>query len=369
MVFLKRPSKFHNIFMKLASFVRSFLTILAVFVLIFSSCRQAHRVDVQGISYLETPTQSLLQAISITPKNTIYVSGHDATVLRKFGDEDSFSALNIAVPDSFQFRDIHGFDNGVVVAMSAGPGIMSQIWRSEDFGDSWKQVFEMDEEEGFLDCMDFWDEQNGLVFGDAVDGIYVLKTEDGGKSWYRMNPSRFPSESTGGFAASGTCIETSDHGEATIIGYLANRQAPLYHSSDFGETWTRDSLALVVDEVSGGTSFSSNEALSLAVGGDLMTSSDSSLVRVALRENKGMWNYSAPAEIGSALYGSAIGEGNWPVISIVGPKGWAVSVDKARSFTQVDDGNFWATEVTSDRVYAVGRGGKVAYVPVEQYWD
>ena len=57
--------------------------------------------------------------------------------------------------------------------------------------------------------MAFWDADNGIVFGDSVDGqLYLLTTNDGGRVWSRVDTRNLPPalENEGAFAASGTNI-------------------------------------------------------------------------------------------------------------------------------------------------------------------
>lgn len=59
--------------------------------------------------------------------------------------------------------------------------------------------------------MDFWDDQNGIAFGDAIDGkLVILKTTDGGDSWQEAPDNERPSvdDDNYAFAASGTCLKT-----------------------------------------------------------------------------------------------------------------------------------------------------------------
>ena len=76
-----------------------------------------------------------------------------------------------------------------------------------DGGETWRATYTDTRPDIFLDAFDFWsDDTNGLVFGDAIDGrITVLRTSNQGDSW---EPLLGPEVDQGGFAASGTCINT-----------------------------------------------------------------------------------------------------------------------------------------------------------------
>ncbi|MEQ9299405.1 MAG: hypothetical protein RIF33_12610 [Cyclobacteriaceae bacterium] len=86
-------------------------------------------------------------------------------------------------PDSLQFRDIHGLGQSKAVAMSIGTGESSQIFLTADGGASWTRSYVMTHPEGFLDCIDFWDDMTGVAYGDSFDGYpFILRTVDGGAS-------------------------------------------------------------------------------------------------------------------------------------------------------------------------------------------
>ena len=131
--------------------------------------------------------QSRLQAISVVDKNTAWVSGVNASVL--FTIDSGLHWQKVNVPDSkgLEFRDIYAFDSQTIWLMSAGEGELSRIYKTSDGGESWKIQFINRHPKGFLDCFDFWDAENGIAYGDSIDGeLYVLLTNNGGADWNRV---------------------------------------------------------------------------------------------------------------------------------------------------------------------------------------
>ena len=91
----------------------------------------------------------------------------------------------------------------------------------------------------FLDGMDFWDDQNGLAFGDPLNGAhFILFTNDGGKSWERVEEDKIPVPLSieAGFAASGTSIQCIGDGVAYIG--LGGEEARILKTEDFGKSWS-----------------------------------------------------------------------------------------------------------------------------------
>lgn len=105
------------------------------------------------------------------------------------------------------FRDIEAFDDKQAIIINSGyPAI---IYKTNDGGNSWQEVFRKNDSSYFLDAMDFWDNKRGLILADPIDGRFVLlKTEDGGQNWQHvesdMCPKAFEGEAV--FAASGTSL-------------------------------------------------------------------------------------------------------------------------------------------------------------------
>lgn len=72
----------------------------------------------------------------------------------------------------------------------------------------------------FLDAMEFWNDQSGIVIGDPVNGrFFIARTFDEGKSWQEIPFQNRPAAKDGEafFAASGTNIRRLDRDEACFV--------------------------------------------------------------------------------------------------------------------------------------------------------
>jgi photosystem II stability/assembly factor-like uncharacterized protein len=80
------------------------------------------------------------------------------------------------------FRDIEAFDASNAIIM--GVAEPAYILKTTDGGESWKVVYENKAKGMFLDAMEFWNEQSGIVVGDPVNGrFFITRTFDGGATW------------------------------------------------------------------------------------------------------------------------------------------------------------------------------------------
>ncbi|RMH16119.1 MAG: oxidoreductase, partial [Gemmatimonadetes bacterium] len=184
-------------------------------------------------------TDALLQAVSAVDTSLVWVSGHRGVVLRTTDGGATWTRLATPAGDSLQFRDVDAFDERTAALLSAGPGTLSRLYRTRDGGATWTLQFLMDHPDGFLDCAAFWDADTGFAYGDAVEGVlYVLRTDDGGRTWTRLGAGALPAAQPGegGFAASGTCAATGPDGVGWIAAGNA-RRARVLRTDDYGRTW------------------------------------------------------------------------------------------------------------------------------------
>ena len=116
------------------------------------------------------------------------------------------------------FRDIEAFDAATAIIM--GIAEPAYILKTNDGGNTWKVVFEDKRKGMFLDAMEFWNEQSGIVIGDPLEGkIFIARTFDGGTTWQHLPEENYPVAKTGEamFAASGTNIRTLSKKEACFV--------------------------------------------------------------------------------------------------------------------------------------------------------
>jgi photosystem II stability/assembly factor-like uncharacterized protein len=317
---------------------------------------------------VDVGTEALLQAVGTPSPEVIWLSGHEGTWARSVDGGTTWESGVVEGYEEFQFRDVEAFDGSTALLMSAGPGDASRILRTGDGGRGWEEVFRMDHPEGFLDCMDFWDRDRGLVYGDAVDGeFYVLTTGDGGRSWRRIPPDVLPPalEGEGGFAASGSCVDTAEPGLAWIV--TGNGSVPrLVRTGDAGESWSVSPLPLAEGSGRGATTVGFRpDGLGFALGGDL--DPDGGGARVALTADRGAsWSAVGDLVMDGAVYGAAwIPDRDPATVVAVGPGGLDFSVDGGMRWLSADTAAYWAVGFsTPDRGWAVGPGGRVTRVTV-----
>ena len=311
-------------------------------------------------------TTETLQAISPVSEETVWASGHGGVILRTLDGGSAWERVAAPGGDSLQFRDIHGFSSQSAVALTAGEGPLSRLYRTEDAGASWTLGFLMEEPAGFLDCLDFWDENHGFAYGDSFDGVpYILLTRDGGRGWTRVSAETSPpaNEGEGGFAASGTCARAAPGGRGWI-GTGAGGSARVLATGDYGRTWTATETPVVKGPLAGIFTMVVADGRPLMVlGGDLDRREEVVAGNAAVTEDAGRtWMLVSPAPINGAVYGSAAGGiGANRIVVAVAPPGAVYTVDMGRSWRGLPGVSAWAVEFApGGRVgWAAGGGGRI----------
>lgn len=316
---------------------------------------------------LESPTNALMQAVSIHDENTVWLSGHKASLMRSLDGGLTWSLFTHPTGDSLQFRDIHSLNENQAIVMSAGPGSLSRIF-SFEAPDKWQENFIMQDSLGFLDCIDFWDDQRGIAYGDAIDRFpYILITGDGGKSWSRADTLNLPvaGKGEGGFAASGTCVTVGENGRAWIA-TGAGGNCRFLITVDYGDSWKEVNSPLIKGDAAGNTSVSFIGKIGVVTGGDLVKPTEYTDNCAFSHDGGESWKLSNQPQTPGAFYGSAITKMNDQVFAFVcGPNGIDYTRDFGETWTTLDSLNYWALDMYKNSGYAVGTDGKILRISLQ----
>lgn len=314
---------------------------------------------------IKTNTVATLIAISSTT-STLWVSGTQGTIIRSTDNGLTWSDNLWTGPDTLQFRDIHGFEDGHrAIAMSIGTGASSQLFITEDAGASWVRTFTMGHPEGFLDCIDFWDDLRGLAYGDAFDGYpFILFTADGGRTWSRVLPENLPPalSDEGGFASSGSCITTGQDGRGWI-GTGNASVARILMTEDYGNTWTVTNSPIIAGEAAGITAIDFTiDGLGFITGGHLAMMeayTDNCAVSFDFGHT---WSLTTAPSTPGAMYGLSIATiDQSPGLFVCGPNGIDYTFDRGSTWQNLDTANYWVVHFDSGRSvgWAAGKNGRL----------
>lgn len=193
--------------------VKIFFVFSLLFFCLFVTAQRRPSVEV-----LTTGNGISLRGLSVVNDNVIWVSGNKGTVGRSNNSGKTWKWMTVTGFEKTDFRDIEAFDGATAVIMAVAEP--AYILKTTDGGETWKVVYENKTKGMFLDAMEFWNEQAGIVVGDPIDGrFFVTRTFDGGNTWQDIPFTNRPVADSGEacFAASGTNIRALDRDEAVFV--------------------------------------------------------------------------------------------------------------------------------------------------------
>jgi len=222
-----------------------------------------------SLTPLNAESNASFRGLSIVSDQVAWVSGSNGQIGKTLDGGQTWSWMKPEGHDQLDFRDIEAFSAGKAVVMNAGSP--AYILLTVDGGKTWKETYKNTDTAIFLDGMDFWDDNRGIMFGDPIkDKMQLLRSIDGGNNWSDISANLPAKMGVGeaGFAASGSTIETMGEGRVWIAtgGTVSN----IYYSSNFGATWQVFECPILQGKSSTGP-FSLaflNETTGVVVGGD-----------------------------------------------------------------------------------------------------
>ena len=153
------------------------LLLFSLFILFAS----AQKKETPTVEILTSGTKTSIRGLSVVTDEIVWVSGSNGTIGRSSDGGKNWKWFVVKGFEKTEFRDIEAFDATTAVIMAIGHP--AYILRTVDGGESWRLVYENKTKGMFLDAMEFWNEQSGIVVGDPIDNkFFVVRTFDGGKT-------------------------------------------------------------------------------------------------------------------------------------------------------------------------------------------
>jgi photosystem II stability/assembly factor-like uncharacterized protein len=174
-----------------------------------------------------------LRAVVAVDGQTAWASGTGGTWLRTIDEGQTWSSGTVPGAEALDFRSLAAFDARRAIVLSAGSP--ARMFRTEDAGGSWSEVYRNDAPGIFFDALRFADQVRGYALADPVAGRFViLETTDSGATWHDLpGPEAKPGE--GAFAASNSSLAVL--GDQLWLG-TGGAVARVLRSADRGRTWT-----------------------------------------------------------------------------------------------------------------------------------
>jgi photosystem II stability/assembly factor-like uncharacterized protein len=329
--------------------------IISIFIILF--CVKAQS---QTLIPLDGGKGTSLRGLSVVDDSVAWVSGSKGWTASSINGGKTWSWKQIPGYENLDFRDIEAFSANRAILLSAGTPAV--ILLTIDGGSVWKEVYRNESPDIFLDGMDFWDAERGLIYGDPIKGqMVLLKTSDGGESWVNISQKNSISLISGeaSFAASGTAIRCDSKGNTWIA--TGGLQSRVFFSSDYGNTWKANACPIIQGKSSTGPfsiAFHTNRT-GIAAGGDYLI--DSSRVNNLLLTRNGGKTWKKPS-ITTFGYRSAIEYISKSVLISTGPSGTDWSTDGGMTWKKLSDDGYNTIRKAKDGtlVLFTGTNGKIS---------
>lgn len=248
------------------------LSLLGIFLLLFGISLQAHAQFAAGnfkFTELKLDIPTGIRAMQVINDSVVWVGGSNGYVGKTMDGGKTWQWMQPAEgkPD---FRSLVAFSAQKAVVANAGSP--AYIFITTDGGNQWKKVYANADSAVFLDGMVFKNEKEGIVYGDPMDGHFLLlKTTDGGNHWKKQSPKRSPKALSGeaSFAASNSAIFNLPHSNFLWIG-TGGIHSRIFFSKNFGKRWKAINVPIIQGKSSTGifslAFFNKNKGI--GVGGD-----------------------------------------------------------------------------------------------------
>lgn len=314
----------------------------------------------QTVKLLTSGTKTSIRGLSVVDDQTVWVSGSNGTIGRSIDGGKTWKWMIVRGFEKTEFRDIEAFDDMTAIIM--GIAEPAYLLKTIDGGENWKVVFEDKTKGMFLDAMEFWNDQSGIVIGDPINGrFFIARTFDGGNNWQSIPEMNKPLADSGEacFASSGTNIRALNKSEAVFISgglksnlFIRDRKIilPILQGS---ESTGANSIAV------------KNKKTFMVVGGDFNTK-DSADKNCFFTSNGGKsWKIPASPPHGYRSCVEYLGKNNW--ISC-GLNGVDYTIDNGQQFTWISkDGYHVCRKAKKGKaVYFAGGGGRVGKMELKK---
>ncbi|MGB5943474.1 MAG: oxidoreductase [Leeuwenhoekiella sp.] len=326
---------------------------------VFGSCQKNTEKSKKPISSIEVTTvfedSISIRTLEVLNDGTVAFAGSGG----KFGSYDpNGGKVQVAVQkyDSLtpSFRATAHTDSDFFMLSIESPSL---LYKTGDDG-RMQLVYKESDSLAFYDAMQFWDNQEGIAFGDPTsDCMSLIITRNGGKSWQKVPCDLLPKVHQGeaAFAASNGNIVTKGDKAWLLSGGMISR---VYYTTDRGKSWEVFETSLIAGKnTTGGYAMDFyDENLGIIVGGDYSDPDGNVDNKAITRDGGKTWELIASGQ--QPDYKSSVQfvpEGNGQEIIALGFTGIDYSQDGGASWSSLSDEPFYTFRMVNDSLaYAAG---------------
>ncbi len=284
------------------------------------------------VKQVEANTTATFRGLSIVDHEVAWISGTKGSVGITKDGGSTWIFHQVSGFETADFRSLYAFD--AQHAVIANVGSPASILMTDDGGKTWKTVYTNTQKDAFIDGVDFWNDTDGIMYGDPIDGkMLLLRTKDGGLTWAAIASAPLLKTGEASFAASGTGIRCTGKQEVTIAtGGLVSR---LWRSTDGGDHWAAISVPIVQGQSTSGIfSFVKTGKTWIVVGGDFKNETMERDHHLYSTDGGGHWLAPAVATRG---YRECVELVAKDILIATGPSGTDISYDNGINWKTLSD--------------------------------
>lgn len=255
------------------------------------------------------------------------------------------------------FRSIATTQNAQFLLSVANPALLYKT----DISGKHELVYTEKDSAVFYDSMAFWNEKEGLAFGDPTDGcMSIIITRDGGESWEKVPCEKLPiAEDEHAFAASNSNIAIMGNNAWLITG---GKKSRVYFSGDKGKSWTVFNTPLIQgSSTTGGYSIDFyDEKIGVVIGGDYTKPEQNQKNKAMTFDGGKTWELIAMRK--HPGYKSCIQfvpNSNGKKLVAVGPSGISYSENAGKNWEEISKEGFYTIRFLNDSTAYVGGKNRI----------
>lgn len=237
--------------------------------------------------------------------------------------------------EKLEFRSIAQNSKSIFIANIGNPANVFLVNKSDM---NIRKVYTETNEKAFFDCLNFWNEKEGIALGDpTLDCLSILITRDAGKTWKKTNCSSLPKVVDGeaAFAASNTniCIK----GNHTWI-VSGGKKSRVFYSADKGNSWQVFETPIIHGREMTGifTSDFYNDKIGVIAGGDYAAADNNTQNKAITYDGGKTWKLIADnSGFGYASCIQFVPKSNGKQLVCVGLSGLYYSANSGNSWKQL----------------------------------
>ncbi len=306
-----------------------------------------------------------IRAIEAIDEHTLWYAGSGGQYgyTEDAGATWHIDSISHPAHDNLEFRSIAATNTAIFLLSVGSPAL---LYRTNDKGKNWDIVFTDHDALAFYDAMAFWDDEDGIAMGDPIAGcLSIIKTNDGGDSWYKIPCDRLPPtiEGEAAFAASNSNISLYNDHVWIVTG---GKKARVFHSADRGENWTVHETPIIQGGRMTGI-FSCDffdDKTGIVFGGDWENQGSTIQNKSITNDGGTTWKLLADGE--EPGYRSCVQFLNGPQPShliAVGIPGISTSADGGTSWQKISDEGFYTVRQSGNILWMAGKN-KIARLPI-----